>query len=82
MSFQKHESGASKQRALKIRNEYEAKIPKLSNFFQPIENLAFEPKIKKTVGKIDANTDKKILTEFEINKDPALWSSMSETVRE
>ncbi|KAL4113273.1 hypothetical protein QTP88_016931 [Uroleucon formosanum] len=82
MSFRKHESGASKRKALNIRNEYEAKIPKLSNFFQPIENPAFEPKTKKTVGEIDTNTDKKILTELEINKDPALWPSMSETVRE
>ncbi|XP_050066946.1 zinc finger MYM-type protein 1-like [Aphis gossypii] len=35
-----------------------------------------------TVGEIDINTDKKILTELEINNDPALWPSMSETVRE
>jgi len=62
MSFRKHESGASKQRALKIRNEYEAKIPKLSNFFQPIENPAFEPKMKKTDGEIDTNTNKVNLT--------------------
>ncbi|KAL4147812.1 hypothetical protein QTP88_002160 [Uroleucon formosanum] len=80
MSFRKHESGASKRRALKIRNEYEAKTPKLSNFFQPIENPVFEPKMKKTVGEIDTNTDEKILTELEINKDASL--SMSETVRE
>jgi len=45
MSFRKYESGASKRRALKNRNEYEAKIPKLSNFFQSIENPALEPKI-------------------------------------
>ena len=64
MSFRKHESGASKRRALKIRNEYEAKIPKLSNFFQPIENPAFEPKMKKTVGEIDTNTDNVNLTFF------------------
>ncbi|XP_025198309.1 uncharacterized protein LOC112596744 [Melanaphis sacchari] len=82
MSFRKHESGASKRRALKIRNEYEAKIPKLSNFFRPIENPAFEQKMKNTVSEIDTNTDKKILTELEINNDPALWPSMSETVRE
>ncbi|KAL4119741.1 hypothetical protein QTP88_012525 [Uroleucon formosanum] len=80
MSFRKHESGASKRRALKIRNEYEAKIPKLSNFFQPIKNPALEPKMKKTVGEIDTNTDKKILTELEINKDASLKPEMNETV--
>jgi hypothetical protein len=38
MSSRKHESGASKRRAQKNKKEYEAKIPKLSNYFQPIEN--------------------------------------------
>jgi hypothetical protein len=58
MSFRKYEFGASKRRALKIINEYEAKIPKLSNFFQPIEN----PKMSETVCKIDTNTDNVNLT--------------------
>jgi len=62
MSFRRHESGASKRRALKIRNEYEAKIPKLSNFFQPIENPALEPKMNKTVCEIDTNADEVNLT--------------------
>jgi len=62
MSFRRHESGASKRRAPKIRNEYETKIPKSSNFFQPIKNPALEPKMNKTVCEIDTNTEKVNLT--------------------
>lgn len=58
MSLRKHESGASKRKAQKIRKEYEAKLPKVSNFFQPIDNPVLGPKMTEVVREIDTNTNK------------------------
>lgn len=56
MSFRKHESGASKRKAQKVRKEYEDKIPKLSNYFQPIENPVILNQANDET--LDTNTDK------------------------
>lgn len=58
MSLRKYESGASKRKAQKIRKEYEAKLPKVSNFFQPIDNPVLGPKMTEVVREIDTNTNK------------------------
>ncbi|XP_050532065.1 zinc finger MYM-type protein 5-like [Daktulosphaira vitifoliae] len=87
MSPRKYKSGAFKRKIQNIKKEGEAKIPKLSNYFHPIENTELEPKMNKEIDTnadelFDMNTNEKMLTEFEINKDPVLWSKMSEAVLE